>query len=65
MSSNRITVKPSPGITPEQARDARARAWAYVLACFEHHQVKEGGPITARDDAERRSDEIRAKTILP
>jgi hypothetical protein len=39
-----------PGITPEQARDARARAWAYVFKCWhakkgEQHVVTTSKPI--------------------
>ncbi len=35
-----IIVKPTPGLAPQEARDTRARAWAYVFACFERHQSK-------------------------
>ena len=40
-----------PGISPQQARDARARVWAYVFECFNRRNGKEGGPPTAHDDA--------------
>jgi hypothetical protein len=33
MSSARIVHSPLPDATPEQARDARARAWAFVFDC--------------------------------
>jgi len=33
-----LTIKPTSGITPEQARDARARAWAYVFRCWQEKQ---------------------------
>jgi hypothetical protein len=36
---NYIAVKPLPNISPEQACDARARAWAYVFECW---QVRKG-----------------------
>jgi hypothetical protein len=32
---NYIAVKPLPNISPEQACDARARAWAYVFECLQ------------------------------
>jgi hypothetical protein len=32
---NYIAVKPLPNISPEQACDARARAWAYVFECWQ------------------------------
>ncbi len=30
----RIIVRPIPSISEEEARDARARAWSYVLSCY-------------------------------
>ncbi len=33
-SAPRITAKPAPGITPDQARNIRARAWAFVFECY-------------------------------
>lgn len=47
----RIALRPNPGITTEQARDARARAWMYVFACFNRRNGQEGGPPTAPEDA--------------
>jgi hypothetical protein len=37
-----IATKPLPNISPEQTRDARARAWIYV---FERWQAKKGDPL--------------------
>ena len=34
----RTVLRPSPGTTPEQARDIRARAWAYIFGCYEKHK---------------------------
>jgi hypothetical protein len=31
----RIILRSHPGITPEQACDARARAWAFVFCCWQ------------------------------
>ncbi len=31
----RIAPQPNVGTTTEQARDARARAWAYVFQCWD------------------------------
>ncbi len=61
----RILVKPIFDVSPEETLDARARAWAYVFACFERHQSKKGGPDTAPDDAKEIKDEFRAKDIIP
>ena len=43
-----IIVKPCPGLTPEQARDARVRAWAYVFTCWRAKQ--KGMPPQAAGD---------------
>jgi hypothetical protein len=52
--ARRIVVKPNPGITPEQARDARARAWAFVFECFYRHEKEavsgHGGEDEASDE---------------
>jgi hypothetical protein len=34
-----ITVTPLSSILPEQARDTRARAWAFVFQCWQEKQV--------------------------
>jgi hypothetical protein len=60
-----IGVKSLSGITPEQACNARARAWAYVFDCFHRREGREGGPAkTAPEDAMKGSKHDRAKTIL-
>jgi hypothetical protein len=46
-----ITVKPLSGISSDQTRDARARAWAYVFECFNRREIQKGGPTTSRPDA--------------
>lgn len=59
-----ITPKPSAGITPEQARDARARAWAFV---FERHAKKKAeGRLPSPDDrdAMKGSNIDRAETSI-
>jgi hypothetical protein len=60
----RLIQRPSTGITPEQTRDARSRAWLYVFECFARRNGIEGGPATAPDDA-KGSKHDRATTILP
>ena len=59
------TIRPLSGITPEQARHTRARAWAYVLDCFNCRVSQEGGPPTAPDSAKGGSSDSSAKTIIP
>ncbi len=52
-----IIVKPTPGMTPQEARDVRARAWHFVFDCYAKKKAaRPGGP----DDAERRSNELGA-----
>jgi hypothetical protein len=34
----RVVLRTPPGIATEQARDARARAWAFIFRCY---QLKE------------------------
>jgi len=41
MDSIRLTHHSNPDIAPEQARDARARAWSYIFACYEQHKAAE------------------------
>jgi hypothetical protein len=50
-----VAIRPLSGVTSEQARDARANAWAYVFRCW--RQEQEGGPaIAAPDDARKDQD---------
>jgi hypothetical protein len=57
-----ITLKPAAGLASEQARDARARAWAFVFECWKAKKAAHpGGP----DDAMKGSSDDRAKTIIP
>jgi hypothetical protein len=46
----RIGLRPNLGLTLEQARDARARAWAFVFQCWhakkgEQHVVTTNRPV--------------------
>jgi len=34
MSKKRVVRVPHKGVTPEQARSLRARAWAFVFSCW-------------------------------
>jgi hypothetical protein len=38
----RVIHRSLPGISPEDARDARLRAWAYVFEVFNHPTKKRG-----------------------
>jgi hypothetical protein len=48
-----ITAKLADSLTPEQARDARVRAWSYVFECWQKKQnaadeTRTGGENDAR-----------------
>ena len=49
MVNPRIVISPCSDLPSEKARDARARAWAYVFECFYSRAGKEKVP----DDQER------------
>jgi hypothetical protein len=59
-SSSRILHTQSSGIAPEEARDVRARAWAYVVDCFNSRNGKvaaeAGGPGDVRKGQDAHSD---------
>jgi hypothetical protein len=39
---SRVAVRPTPGVTPGQARDVRARALRYALDCYFRKQQTSG-----------------------
>jgi hypothetical protein len=49
-----ITPKPSAGMTPEQARDTRARAWAFVFECHAKKKAEPAGPAESKNPYPRR-----------
>jgi hypothetical protein len=53
-----------PGVSPQQVRDARARAWAYAFQCFHRREGQEGGPTTAPKDDVKESNGHVAKPII-
>ena len=62
MNSARVQHGPLTDITPEQARDARGRVWAFVFECFHRRENQEGGPATApKDDAKESKRGVAAK----
>ena len=75
MSSARIVHSSLPDATPEQARDARARAWAYVFSCWhakQKHMPLQTSGETSNDSTAKgvshvehsSSDVSQAKTIM-
>jgi len=61
MDSARIVCRSSPSIAPEQGRDTRARAWAFVFQCWqEKRKTAERAPAPdSRDDYERLANKER------
>ena len=43
MSEVRIVYRPCPSISPEQACDTRARAWAFVFDCWQKKDAETNG----------------------
>ena len=56
-----IALRTQPGITPEQARDARARAWRFVFNCYE----KKAGVRHAGNEEKGPGHDLPASPILP
>lgn len=58
-----ITLKRATGLTPEQARDVRARAWIYVFQCWQEKQkAAEHAPEPGgRDDVKESKNGYAAK----
>ena len=50
-----IACHPYPGMTEEEARTARARAWSFILSCYEKHKAVEAqdGDLEAGSFVER------------
>ena len=49
--TSRVVAYPHSGISSEQARDIRARAWAYVFECFARHKREAGTGTNYGEDA--------------
>jgi hypothetical protein len=51
-----VTHHPHSGITAEQARDIRARAWRFVFDCYERKKAaRPGGPDDAKESKNDRT----------
>ena len=56
-----VLVKHSSDITPEQARDARACAWAFIFDCHAKKKAARPGDLDAGKEINERS----GKLIIP
>ena len=63
MSDPHLTVSPAPGITPDRARDARARAWRFVFDCWE--QKKAAGEVGGDEHARKESKDVSRNQTIP
>jgi hypothetical protein len=61
MNSTRISYTPCGDISPEQARDARARAWAFVFQCW---QKKQKAAPASRPDTRKEEPNASGKASI-
>ena len=59
-----ITLKPTPGTTPEQVRDARARAWAFVFETAKKKAAERGQKPGDLDAEERSKNDSSARLSI-
>ena len=63
MSNPRAVYTPRNCAKPETELSALAKVYAFILQ--RHQEKQKGGPATAPQDAERRSNAIGATRIIP
>ena len=63
MNSIRITVKPIPGTTAEEACELRARAWRFVFDCWE--QKKAAGEAGGEEHARKEFKDVSCNQTVP
>jgi hypothetical protein len=63
VADSSIVIQFASGITPEQARDARARAWSFIFECWQKKQ--KAAPASRPDDAEGSKNDRTATEIIP
>jgi hypothetical protein len=68
--ATRIVVKPNPGVTPDGAREARARAWRFVFDCYAKKKAitseeKPASPPVDGDAKKEINDEFHAAPTTP
>ncbi len=60
-NTTRVMFRPAPGITAEQAKDARARAWEFIFDCHAKKMATRPGGHDAGKEINERS----GKAIIP
>ena len=58
-----IIAESTPGLTPEEARDVRARAWRFVFDCWE--QKKAAGEVGGEEHARKESKDVSRNRTIP
>jgi hypothetical protein len=61
--ASRLVVRSRPAISPEEARDARARAWRFVFDCWE--QKKAAGEVGGEEHARKESKDVSRNRTIP
>jgi hypothetical protein len=51
-----VVVLLQPGVTPEEARSTRAKAWEYVHACYEANRATRRSQERKKPGQERREE---------
>jgi hypothetical protein len=65
-SSPKVTLVPTHGISPEQARDARARAWLFVFRCYESRKNPAAGQsVRGNSDGTETKEDSAYGSIIP
>lgn len=50
-SQPKITYRQREGVTPEQAREARARAYAFIFECYAKKEAEKKKPPSGASEA--------------
>jgi hypothetical protein len=50
VSNSDVAYRPDPGITPERARDARARAWKFIFDRYREKAASTDGSEDAKKE---------------
>ena len=64
MSSPRVARCSRPSISPQQARDIRARVWIFAFECFEHCKKEAATlPVSRPDGTETKEGSANVSSL--
>lgn len=64
--TNGVVVRPRSGISEEEARDVRARAWTFVFQCWqEKKKAAAHAPSNGPDDGTKIKEDSADASIIP